>query len=166
MKYTANHPEVNNASLVLDVNSSFYRICPNPDCSKGHMVSNRGRNYCSKACSDKHYNLLRKVKKESSNSIVLRNATSESLITIVQKTDLELRFERNLFILDSLKIDHSEIIISYESLLEHGFDKDCFTNRFHFVENGIKYPNTFWVEYGNYFILEKETEKLLIRKKI
>ncbi len=60
---------------LLNQNSDRYRICPHPECRKPHLVKNRGRDYCSDKCADDHYNLLRRLKKQTEQFKVQKGNT-------------------------------------------------------------------------------------------
>ncbi len=100
----------------LDPLSDRYRICPNPNCKKPHMVKNTGRDYCSDNCADRHYNFLRKYRKqaetEKEKQAETEKFTNEALqLKVVDfKTDPDWlkAYNKNIELFSGLHLDPSK----------------------------------------------------------
>jgi hypothetical protein len=167
-----------NAGVELDSTSDRYRICPHPGCKKPHMVSNRGKDYCSNKCADDHYNMLRRLKKQAQRAEAARFLTirepalfmeSEPVPSSVPQAEVAPSMalsglEKNINILSALDLDsvHGSVF-TYDALVGNGFDFGAYSassKNFNIPEQ--HFSN--YLTYGAYRIYRVTADGFLIKQ--
>lgn len=150
-------------ALKIELNpaSPYYRICPNSACRKPHMVTNRGRDYCSNECADKDYNQKRRLKKMAER--ILFKEEPGQIVPLV-KTEEELKLEKNISILDSFIIPPKGIYLKKYVLSKKGFAFNTCTNKYNYVKDDVIVEDLFWIQYGPYLTFSDTYKTILIKK--
>jgi hypothetical protein len=178
------------AEVVLDPLSDRYRVCPN--CETPHMVRNKGRDFCSDRCADQHYNARRRLMKQAApksesaiapqSELVLEPlAESETASTPKvqvaeiaepvppqpaqpEKENGELAYEKNIQILNSLKIRiPGGTTFLIDDLAKSGFDFNAYSGRgvLHNIDPKL---NCHFILYGTYRVYRVDFSHVLITK--
>jgi hypothetical protein len=157
----------------LNPNSDRYRICPNPECNRAHMVMHRSRDYCSDKCADDHYNM----KRRHTNHAVAMMTKGGTISSIVQEQVLAGRdiyeglltdeewssgMKINLEILTGLIIDERNGTCFWiQELVNQGFHFHCFSTSGKLHNMPKNKPGQF-VVYQNYRIYRTQADEILI----
>ncbi len=164
MKSDKNKIGLELAESVLNPLSDRYRVCPN--CKRPHMVRNKGRDYCSDKCADRHYNYLREYKKlgerthQNKVSNLEVNSETDTMQDIVHKEEINSEhllnqqkvLEKNLEVLNTLQIDPvkgSKFTLS--QLINLGFDFSSYTAKAKLHNINDKYGSHYLV-FGDFKI--------------
>jgi endogenous inhibitor of DNA gyrase (YacG/DUF329 family) len=143
--------------MELDPNSNFYRICPG--CNKSHMVTNRGRDYCSEKCYQDHYNSYRKRIKAMDQASFQKNMI-KNFVTPERLDDSQV-LKKNIHILRNLLNESSESSFSVQQLDSLGFNFYGFSYHAPRQDN----PKSFCIEYGPYETFLVTNESVFVRQK-
>lgn len=173
-------------SLELDPLSDRYRVCPN--CSKPHMVRNKGRDFCSDRCADQHYNTRRRLMKQVQQTVDPEVALAlepnkefapEQRAEIGQAPELakeiftrqnvppvesNASYDRNIEILNSLPVDpENGTVLHVADLTSRGFVFDYYSGRgvLHNIDPTL---NCHFMQYGLYRIYRIDFSIILIYK--
>jgi hypothetical protein len=118
----------------LDPTSDRYRVCPNPECEKKHMVTHRGKDYCSNECADTDYNRKRRLTNHVvsmlSNGGTIGSIQKEQQAVTVNKElsdeEWKVKMKANMDILNQLEIDPEEgTIFGIQDILDKGVAFGC-----------------------------------------
>lgn len=162
----------------LDRTSDRFRICPNPECKKEHMVKHRGKDYCSDKCADDHYNFKRRLDNHAEE--LLTKGGTVSSIADFQSVNLKKKSEDSVFvsqipddvwkekmitnmqILNSLELDavHGSLY-GVQELLDAGFDFNVFSTQ-GILHNYPKKDKGQYLVYENYRAYRTLTDEILI----
>ena len=156
----------------LDPASDRYRICPG--CQKPHMVSHRGKDYCSDQCADTHYNTKRKHEKQAELMLAVKKEVAEPVVILSQGGPVELlpetdpvwaeNMKTNLAILDGFTLDDKNGSVFWiDDLVQRGFKFGAYSTqgKLHNIPAGIRCA---FLVYRNYRAYRIDVDKVLIKK--
>jgi endogenous inhibitor of DNA gyrase (YacG/DUF329 family) len=155
----------------LDPTSTYYRICP--ECSKQHMVTHRGRDFCSDRCADNWYNRRRKLEKQVAVTKVEKGGFINELHPVQNAhsghndesaQDSEMQRQANLDYLNSLVLDpFTGSEFDLDELINNNFDFSLFNYRFLLHNTNSK--SCYCLTYGRFRIFLIARNKILITTK-
>jgi ribosomal protein S27AE len=138
----------------IDVNSEYYRICPN--CGKEFMANDLRDKYCCQKCHDDYNNRIKRFKRASEP---LKNPTMPPEPAPTERQMVDLKYNIQTF--TDYRIGRDGIIVPIQELYGKDVRFYAYTARF----PAYKKSKGYLVEYGP-FILSRETvDHLLIRAK-
>jgi hypothetical protein len=163
----------------LDPNSDRYRICPNPECKKPHMVSHRGKDYCCDKCADDDYNRKRRLDNHAVSMMTMGGSVNqiankqveerkESLPTNLAPTkslneeQWQEAMKINLGILHDLELDPIDGTCFWiNDFVEKGFNFDAHST-VGLLHNYPRNKNGSYLIFQNYQMFCLENDSILI----